>query len=255
MGFVISTIACIIVLTLINKSGDKREKHLTKKPLIQLFFRGFTAAVVVVIVSLVVDESFFTDLFEVSSTNVVYMLFDNFLLTALVEEGFKYIALKPYIKKHNCIGCSHHAVVAAIGVAAGFTAAENIVYIMADAGVLLRIVFGISGHYVYAVFMGYNISKEMRASDPSEKRKYHRRSFWIPVLMHGFYDFVVELLELDIYDLLFLFIFFAAIVVFVRFYIITAIKMIKETSHAVMWDADDGTENSATVVGMDAHQN
>ena len=25
MGFVISTIACIIVLTLINKSGDKRE--------------------------------------------------------------------------------------------------------------------------------------------------------------------------------------------------------------------------------------
>ena len=161
MGFIISTIACVIALTLINKVGGKGERQLTKKTLIPLFFRGLAAAVVILIFCLVWnDDTFVTNLLGISNTSIVYLLIDNFLLTALVEEGFKYIALKTYLKKHDCIRCSHHAVVVATAVAAGFTAAENIFYLMGDVGVLLRIVFGITGHYAYAVYMGYKTTKD-----------------------------------------------------------------------------------------------
>ena len=251
MGFIISTIACVIALTLINKIGGKGERQLTKKTLIPLFFRGLAAAVVILFFCLVWnDDTFVTNLLGISNTSIVYLLIDNFLLTALVEEGFKYIALKTYLKKHGCIRCSHHAVVAAVAVAAGFTAAENIFYLMGDVGVLLRIVFGITGHYAYAVYMGYNIAKEMQATDPAEKKKYRCRSFWIPVLLHGAFDFTCGFIQLDMEALLFLLILLVVIVVYVWFFIVSTIKMIKETSRAEMWENVGDTENSATTATL-----
>lgn len=241
MQFLLSTILCIIFINVINRFADK-EKRLAGKPLVHFFLLGALAAIIIVAFTVADsewDRDILTGVFGLSDKDIIFALLDSFILTALVEEVLKYIGLRTYLKTHDCVQCPYQIVVAAIAVGAGFTAAENIVYMFGDAGLLVRVIFGIFGHFVYAVYMGTNIAKAMQASDPSEKGRFCRRALIIPWLLHGVYDFSIALLQMDIENpFLYLFIVLALFVIFIVFYVVGAFKRVRAASREEIYQQD-----------------
>ncbi|MBQ7514659.1 MAG: PrsW family intramembrane metalloprotease [Schwartzia sp.] len=233
MQFLMSTVLCIVFPNAFNRLAGK-EKRLPGKPLAHCFLLGVLAAVLIIIFSVVNsgwDRDILTGGLGLSEEDILFALINAFILTALMEEAFKYIGLRKYLKKHDCVRCPHQAVVASIAVGAGFTATENIVYMSGDVGLLVRIIFGIFGHFVYAVYMGTNIAKAMQASDPSRKRRFWRRALIIPWLLHGIYDFSIALLQKDFENpFLYLLIVMALFVVYIVFYVAGAFKRVRAAS-------------------------
>ncbi len=233
MQFLISTVLCIIFVNVVNRFAD-REKRLAGKPLVHCFLLGGLAAIIIVAFTIADsdwDRSILTGVLGLGDKDVAFALIDAFILTALVEEVLKYIGLRTYLKSHDCVQCPYQAIVAAIAVGAGFTAAENIVFMFGDAGLLVRVIFGIFGHFVYAVYMGTNMAKAMQAGDPSEKGRFYRRALIIPWLLHGIYDFAIALLQMDIENpFLYLFIVLALFVIFIVFYVVGAFKKVRAAS-------------------------
>ena len=233
MQFLISTVLCIIFVNVVNRFAD-REKRLAGKSLVHCFLLGGLAAIIIVAFTIADsdwDRSILTGVFGLGDKDIAFALIDAFILTALVEEVLKYIGFRLYLKTHDCVRCPYQAVVAAIAVGAGFTAAENIVFMFGDAGLLVRVIFGIFGHFVYAVYMGTNMAKAMQAGDPSEKGRFYRRALIIPWLLHGIYDYSIALLRMDIENpFLYLFIVMALFVIFIVFYVVGAFKRVRAAS-------------------------
>ncbi len=237
MQLLMSTVLCIVFVNVINRLADK-EKRLAGKPLTHCFLWGFLAAVIIVAFTVANsgwENDILTGVFELSEKDAVFTAVDVFLFTALVEEVLKYIVLRIYLKRHDCARYPYQAVMAAVAVGAGFTAAENIVYMFGDAGLLVRVIFGIFGHFVYAVYMGTNIADAMQAGDPSSKGRFWRRALIIPWLLHGIYDYSVALLQTDIENpFLYLFIAAALFVIFIVFYVVGAFKRVRAASREEM---------------------
>lgn len=241
MQFLISTVLCIIFINVINRLADK-EKRLAGKPLVQFFLLGVLAAIIIVAFTVADsdwDKDILTGVLGLSDKDITFALADAFILAALVEEVLKYIVLRAYLKTHDCVQCPYQAAVAAVAVGAGFTAAENIVYMFADAGLLVRIIFGIFGHFVYAVYMGTNLAKAMQASDLYEKRKYCWRALIIPWLLHGVYDFSIALLQRDIGNpFLYLFVALVFFVIYIVYYVVGAFKRVRAAAREEIHQQD-----------------
>ena len=237
MEFLMSTALCILFIIAVNRFADQ-EKRLAGKPMAHFFLLGVLAAVILVVSTVAHsnwDKDILTGVLGLSKEDIVFALIDDFLLIALVEEALKYIGLRIYLKTHDCARYPYQAVMAAISVGAGFAAAENILYIFGDAGLLLRVLFGIFGHFVYAVYMGTNLAKAMQAKDPSEKGRFCRRALIIPWLLHGVYDFSITLLRMEFGNpFLYLFKVTVLFIIFIVFYVVGAFKRVRAASREEM---------------------
>ncbi len=233
MEFLISTFLCIILINAINRFANK-EKRLVGKPMAHFFLLGALAAIIIITFTVVErdwDRAILTGVLGLSDTDIFFALTDAFILTALMEEVLKYIALRTYLKTHDCAPYPYQIVVAAIAVGTGFAAAENIVYMFGDAGLLTRVIFGILGHFVYAVYMGINMAKARQAGNPFEKGRFYLRALIIPWLLHGIYDFAIALLQMDIENpFLYLFIVLVLFIIFIAFYVVGAFKRVRAAS-------------------------
>ena len=138
---------------------------------------------------------------------LLYAFIDNFFLTALVEEGGKYFVLKKTTWKHPSFNYTFDAVVYAACASLGFATLENILYLIdGDIGTAIsRGLLSVPGHVAYSIFMGYYYGMaKVALSEGNEKlsKKYRVRALWIPVLLHGFYDFCLST-EYDIFLIVF----------------------------------------------------
>lgn len=164
----------------------------------------------------------------VDTGSVAFLIIDNFLLTALVEEGGKYFVLKRATWRHPAFNYTFDAIVYAVTTALGFAVLENILYVMdGDITVaLLRAVFSVPGHAFDGVFMGYYYGLAKAAWTAGDRRAMRgslRKALWVPVLLHGFYDFCLET-ESGLFTILF--------IVFDVALTILAIRRIKASSRA-----------------------
>ncbi len=229
MELIISTVICIGLLVVFNLCAGKGYR-LRAKHIVLLTLLGLAVATVITVFTIFVegwDTMLLTGVFGLNSTNIFYMIIDNFILTALVEEGLKYLVVRLYLIKKDFIKCNYQGMVAVAAVAAGFVAAENIVYILGESGLILRLTFGIFGHFAYAVFMGSDIEKAIRTEDASKKRKLYLRALFLPVLLHGAYDLALSILELEMDAFLYIFILLHIVGAFVFFYVIGTIKKLR----------------------------
>ncbi|MBQ9493614.1 MAG: PrsW family intramembrane metalloprotease, partial [Oscillibacter sp.] len=133
----------------------------------------------------------------VERDTMAWLILDNFLMTALVEEGGKYFVLKWRTWKSPHFDYIFDGIVYAVIVSLGFATVENILY-LSDGDLstaVMRAVFSVPGHAVNAVFMGsfYGLAKRFDlAGDARKCRAYLRRALWVPTLIHGFYDFCLS---------------------------------------------------------------
>jgi len=190
MTLTMITIMPSVLLLIYIYKKDKKEKE-PMKLLMGCLFMGVILSIPAVILETL--EDYVLDAI-MTPGSVVYGFLDAFIVAALSEELFKYIFLKKKTWKSKHFDCSFDGIVYAVFVSLGFATFENIFYVF-DGGLetaVLRMFTSIPGHMCFSVFMGYYYSKAKMASvkgNKKEEKSFLSKALWIPVILHGFYDF------------------------------------------------------------------
>ncbi|MDD7570386.1 MAG: PrsW family glutamic-type intramembrane protease [Faecalibacterium sp.] len=133
------------------------------------------------------------------SGSALYNALTCFLVIATAEEGGKLYFLKRRTWHNRNFTSTFDGIVYAVFVSAGFAIVENIMYVFTNGTIyvaLLRGVTAIPGHINFAVFMGYfyGLAKRSVLFGEFEKaNRYKKLAFWVPVLLHGLYDFCLQM--------------------------------------------------------------
>ena len=113
-----------------------------------------------------------------------------FIVAALIEEGFKYLAFRKWIWSNRYFDEYYDGILYAGLISLGFASLENIFYVL-DYGYqtgITRAVTAIPAHAFFGIAMGYFLS---RAKFNFTKTKQNLwLAFLIPVLLHGVYDLI-----------------------------------------------------------------
>ena len=182
-----------IILFIIVWRSDKIEKEPVGL-LLKLFFFGALTIISAIVVGMA-SQYIITDFIDEGS--LLFIVIDNYLLTALVEEGGKYFVLKKTTWKHPAFNYVFDAVVYAVCASLGFATFENIMYLInEDIGTAIgRGLLSVPGHVIDAIYMGcyYGMAKLAFAEGDTKKMKSSLiKALWIPVLLHGTYDFCLS---------------------------------------------------------------
>lgn len=141
-------------------------------------------------------ESFFEGIIGIvlAEKSFVYRLILNFLIVAWTEEGLKHFALKRGSWRNISFDYRFDAIVYSVAVTLGFAAYENIGYVFSYgfSNAVGRALTAVPAHCIFGIFMGYYYGM---AKYYAVRKAWRRESFYqflslfIPVIMHGFYDF------------------------------------------------------------------
>ena len=193
-----------IVLFIVIWRSDKTEKE-PLGLLLRLFLFGAASVAFAILVG-----TWSTDIVAsfLDKESMLFIAIDNFILTALVEEGGKYFVLKKGSWKHPAFNYTFDGVVYAVVVSLGFATLENILYVL-DGGLstaITRAIISVPGHAMDGVFMGFYYGLAKKADVRGEqglRRSNLIKALLVPTLLHGFYDFCLST-PYDIFLLIFL---------------------------------------------------
>lgn len=130
-------------------------------------------------------------------SGIVSALYTAFFVAAFTEEGLKSIILIPVLLRDKDYNEKLDGIIYSIFLSLGFATIENIIYLMRERldlsfelGVT-RGLISIPSHIMFAITMGYYISKYKFAKEDSGKNKYLIYSIIVPILLHGVFDFIL----------------------------------------------------------------
>lgn len=168
---------------------DKYEKEPPLK-LIGYFVLGILVSILAILLEL-----------HFSKLNIFFGLVSDlytaFFVAAFIEEGLKFIVLMPILLKDKDFNEKLDGMIYSIFLSLGFATIENIIYLMRerlDLSFELGITRGlisIPSHVMFAITMGYYISRYKFSKEDSEKIKYLVYAIIIPILLHGVFDFIL----------------------------------------------------------------
>jgi RsiW-degrading membrane proteinase PrsW (M82 family) len=127
---------------------------------------------------------------------IISELLRAFLVAGFLEEFFKWFILFFIAYKHVKFDELYDGIVYGASVSLGFATAENILYLLAH-GVDLafwRALLPVSSHALLGVIMGYYLGKA-KFSQGRIKKQFLVMSLILPILLHGFYDFIIYSIE------------------------------------------------------------
>ncbi|WP_042277094.1 PrsW family intramembrane metalloprotease [[Clostridium] dakarense] len=163
-----------------------------KEPIIILckfFILGAFISVIAIIA-----EDFLIDINRYSGySNLLYM---SFIVAGFTEEGLKALVLIPNLLKEKSFNEKLDGIIYSIFLSLGFATIENIIYIFfeesktaLEVGVV-RGIISVPAHIMFAITMGYYISKYKFSNKAIKKREYLFMSILVPILLHGIFDFI-----------------------------------------------------------------
>lgn len=166
---------------------DKEPKAL----LVRVFLYGMGVTMVAVIVGI-----WGLNLLRrfLAADSLLYVLVENYIVIALVEEGLKYWVVMCQAFPHPAFNEPYDGMIYAITTSLGFAGLENIIYV-AQGGLQVAFVRGIlsvPGHALFAAAMGYYLGRAKFAHTPEKEQANLRRALLIPVLLHGTYDLLLS---------------------------------------------------------------
>ena len=129
-----------------------------------------------------------------------YRILLFFVVVAVSEESSKYLMLHRTAWRTPEFNCQYDGVIYAVFVSLGFAVWENISYVLhyGFGTALVRAVTAIPGHACFGVFMGvfYGLAKKYENSGEADKATSYRiLSIFIPVTLHGAYDYIATYAE------------------------------------------------------------
>ena len=178
-----------LVIALLIYKADKKEKE-PKRELIKAFLLGILSVVLTLIISYVLNITSY----ELNSESFIEVAIYSFLGISLVEEFSKWICSFFFLKRNKNYDYLFDGIVYATFVSLGFATIENILYTFSG-GIftgIIRAITTVPAHAFFGISSGYflSLSKQQKIiGNNSEKNRYLFLSLFIPVLLHGFYDF------------------------------------------------------------------
>lgn len=164
---------------------DKYEKE-PRKLLLKAFLLGGGLVVPVLFAEL------YLNIFDITETNLLTAGYTAFVVAGLVEESFKFLGFFLYIWKHRDFNEMYDGIVYSVFISLGFATVENLAYVL-SAGfstAIVRSLTAVPAHALFAVVMGYYLGIA-KFTQPKFKQKYVLLGLFIPVLLHGIYDFIL----------------------------------------------------------------
>ena len=158
--------------------------------LLKIFFLGLLSAIPVVIVELLLDSLFPSDVNQVSG--FLHLFLNVFVGIALVEETFKWLVVKVFGYNSKEFDEIYDIIVYSVFSSLGFACIENILYVLTSGfgTAINRAIFSIPGHTCFGVIMGFYFSKAKIASlnNMAMRKRNLVLSLLAPTLMHALYD-------------------------------------------------------------------
>lgn len=183
MNLLLIAIAPVAIILFYVYSKDKYDQEpLTL--ILKLVFFGVLICIPAAILEMLLEGPLLGD-----GSSVTQVFIYSFMGIALVEEGFKYIALKQSTWKSVFFNERFDGIVYGVAVSLGFAAFENILYV-AGGGMgigILRAFTAVPMHGVLGVLMGVLYGKARFAGAGSWALRF--KSLAIPTFFHGLYDF------------------------------------------------------------------
>lgn len=189
--FILSILPVALVGMYIYKKDKNKEPS---KLLAKLFFSGFSAIFITLLLSSISELIFPLLSKEPTELNLINLILYVFVGVALIEEFSKWIMT--YLISYNNIEFDeeYDMIVYATFVSLGFACFENILYVQAG-GIttgIVRAFLAIPGHACNGIIMGYYLGLAKLNSIQNEKKlctKNKILSLFIPILVHGLYDY------------------------------------------------------------------
>ena len=189
---ILSALAPVIVLLCYIFHKDSAHPE-PAKWLIKAFFYGIASAFLAMLFGLVITFATGLELDVSQHTSILGAFIDAFSLAAIPEEVAKFIMLWLLLRKNPFFDEHFDGIVYAVSVGMGFAGFENVLYLLEsmESGSwigtgIMRALFSVPGHFLFAVFMGYYYSLYHFKID---------RSFsgmllvlLAPILAHGLFD-------------------------------------------------------------------
>lgn len=150
----------------------------------------YSAILVLTVFYIIPIQELFADLGESFLGGVC----DAFFCAAIPEEAAKLYFLHRLLRRNPYFDEHLDGIVYATCVGLGFAGFENVLYVVDNMDelatvALMRAIFSIPGHFFFAVFMGYYISKAHFSSPTlSERSRNYLLAFLVPMLIHGIFD-------------------------------------------------------------------
>lgn len=185
--FIIAVIPAIIIITGIYLS----DRH-DREPFKVLFFT-YVLGALMVIPSIIVEEILIR--FNIFPS-VLGAFFNAFIVAGFTEEYFKRWAILKYSYKTKFFNEKLDGIVYGVFAAMGFATIENIIYVVYRytnnpfIG-LYRGIFSVPAHAVFGITMGYYLSLARFDLDLKRKKMNMRKSLYMPLIMHGIFDFIL----------------------------------------------------------------
>ncbi|MBS2969436.1 intramembrane metalloprotease PrsW [Metabacillus sp. KIGAM252] len=116
-----------------------------------------------------------------------------FFAYGFLEEFFKWFIFIAAIYPHVHFDEHYDGIVYGSAVSLGFATLENILFLFANGleFAMGRAFFPVSSHALFGVIMGYYLGKSKFTQNPKDKKKWLVFSLIMPVVLHGFYDYIL----------------------------------------------------------------
>ncbi len=188
MNLLILALAPVLIILLYIYYRDKYEKE----PL-SLLMKGLFAGILIVLPVSVSEEVATLIINPAGLSQIPSAFFTAFFIAALIEEGFKYLAVYLLIWKNKEFNERFDGIVYAVFVSLGFALIENIMYIFSNengfAVGVTRALTAVPAHAIFGILMGYHIG--LARFDVKGRLKHLINALFYPFLFHGLYDFIL----------------------------------------------------------------
>jgi len=157
--------------------------------LLRSFIGGIVAGIIVIILSIILKIQQF------SLDSLYQVLFYSFVLVSLIEESVKFLMTYFICYRNKEFNYQYDGIVYSSFISLGFATYENILYIFQEKSIqtaLYRGVLTVPAHIFFAIFMGYylGLAKHWRRYKNKKKEcSYLFQAMFIPIILHGFFDF------------------------------------------------------------------
>ncbi len=114
-----------------------------------------------------------------------------FAVAGFTEELFKYLVLLVLIWKSSEFNDKYDGIVYAVFISLGFAGVENVLYVLQNGFQtgLLRAFTAVPAHAIFGITMGFYFG--MARFYPKRQKELRSKALWVPVLLHGIYDFIL----------------------------------------------------------------
>ncbi|MTI69146.1 MAG: PrsW family intramembrane metalloprotease [Firmicutes bacterium] len=127
---------------------------------------------------------------------VFNIAFTAFIVAGLTEEFFKREVVLRLVYKSKDFNEKLDGIVYAVFSALGFATVENVMYLLKFSSYnpyigIYRGILSVPAHSVFAVTMGYYLSLAKYSDTRKEEINYLKKSLYIPMILHGFFNFIL----------------------------------------------------------------